>query len=132
MKTDKSALTFRKGDAVAIAAVVITALAMMAYFLISAAHQSGKTAAKVYLNGEMIREISMDRDSETVVQGEYRNVITVRDGKVSVTESDCPGADCVHTGWIRSAGRSIVCLPNRMEVRVEGAAGDDDVDAVIQ
>ena len=51
------------------------------------------------------------------------------DGAVAVTASDCPGNDCVHSGWISAAGRSIVCLPNRLEVRITGGAGDG-VDAV--
>ena len=54
------------------------------------------------------------------------------DGKAAILESTCPGEDCVHSGWISQTGRSVVCLPNRAEVRIEGVSGADDVDAVVQ
>lgn len=44
---------------------------------------------------------------------------------VCVTASDCPTQDCVHTGTITRSGQSIVCLPARMIVTLEGAAPDD-------
>lgn len=131
MRTDHNALTFRRGDAVAIACVVLAALAMLACFLFFSV--SGEASvARVYQDGELIREIRLDTNGEFTVEGAWRNVITVRDGKIAVTESNCPGGDCVHSGWIQSPGRSIVCLPNRVEIRLEGTLQDDDVDAVIR
>lgn len=48
---------------------------------------------------------------------------------VRVSDSDCPGQDCVHTGAISRAGQSIVCLPAQVVVYLEGtpAAGQPDV-----
>ena len=131
MRTEKSALTFRPGDAVAIAGVVVAAVAMLVG-LMCFASAGEASLARIYQDGRPIREIRLDTDGEFTVQGAYRNVITVRDGQIAVTESDCPGEDCVHSGWIRTPGRSIVCLPNRMEIRLEGTAGADDVDAVVR
>ena len=48
---------------------------------------------------------------------------------VRVSESDCPGQDCVHTGAISRAGQSIVCLPAQVVISLVGAASD--VDAVL-
>ncbi len=45
---------------------------------------------------------------------------------VCVTESDCPTLDCVRTGVISRAGQSIVCLPGRIVVTLEGAKTDFD------
>ena len=72
---------------------------------------------------------ALDSDTEVVIEGEYENVVTVKDGKVAITKSDCPGTDCVHSGWIHESGRSIVCLPNRVELRIEGAS---EVDFVVR
>lgn len=44
---------------------------------------------------------------------------------VRVTASDCPTQDCVHTGTITRSGQSIVCLPARVIITLEGAAPDD-------
>lgn len=49
-----------------------------------------------------------------------------------VAASDCPTQDCVHTGMITRSGQSIVCLPARIIVRLEGGTADPDgVDAVL-
>ena len=50
---------------------------------------------------------------------------------VCVARSDCPTQDCVHTGTITRSGQSIVCLPARVIIRLEGGApGTGDVDAI--
>jgi hypothetical protein len=56
------------------------------------------------------------------------HTVTVQDGRVAVTASDCPGSDCVHSGWAKDAGRAIICLPNRMEIRLTGSS---DVDVIV-
>lgn len=49
-----------------------------------------------------------------------------------VAASDCPTQDCVHTGMITRSGQSIVCLPARIIIRLEGGTADPDgVDAVL-
>ena len=48
---------------------------------------------------------------------------------VRVSDSDCPGQDCVHTGALSRAGQSIVCLPAQVVISLVGAASD--VDAVL-
>ena len=45
---------------------------------------------------------------------------------IQVRESDCPTQDCVHTGTITRSGQSIVCLPARIIIQLEG--GDQAVD----
>ena len=50
---------------------------------------------------------------------------------ICVAVSDCPTQDCVHTGMIYRSGQSIVCLPARIVIRLEGGAADPNgVDAV--
>ena len=60
------------------------------------------------------------------VTGKYTNLIIVENGSIAITASDCPGEDCVHSGAITAPGRSIVCLPNGVEVRVVGQSADVD------
>lgn len=47
---------------------------------------------------------------------------------VCVVQSDCPTQDCVRTGVISRAGQSIVCLPGRIVVTLEG--GSTEFDAI--
>ena len=51
---------------------------------------------------------------------------------IRVSRSDCPTQDCVRTGTIRRGGQSVICLPARFILRLEGGGADSDgVDAVL-
>ncbi len=121
-------LRFRKGDMVAIVAVLLLTGLVFAMFL------PGQTAsgavAEIYQNGKLLKTVSLAEDQEFTVEGAYRNTVTVRDGQIAVTASDCPGQDCLHCGFTGTAGKSIVCLPNGLEIRVVGRS--DDVDFVVR
>lgn len=117
-------LRFQKGDLLAVAVTLLLAAAVFVLFL--PRENSQAAVAEIYLDGALIRQVSLSEDGEFTVTGDYENTVTVRDGKIAVTRSDCPGGDCVHSGWIGSRGRSLVCLPNRLEIRVVSASGDVD------
>lgn len=117
-------LRFCKGDFLAIAAVVLMmALTAVVFFPREA---SGPVMAEVYKQGTLIRTLPLEENAAFEITGKYTNVITVQDGEVAITASDCPGEDCVHSGAISVSGRSIVCLPNEVEVRVVNAQSDVD------
>lgn len=128
MKKHHMKLAFCKGDILAIVIVAAIALLVSVIFWTSIGAEEG-SVVHVYQEGELIREISLSADTEFVIEGKYENVVTIKDGKAAITESDCPGTDCVHSGWIHEAGRSIVCLPNRVELRIEGTS---EVDFVVR
>ncbi len=118
-------LRFRKGDLLAVALVLLAAVLVFLCFL----PRGDAAYAEIYLKGELLHRLPLDRDGEIIIEGEYRNTITVADGKIAVTASDCPGGDCVGCGWSNATGRSIVCLPNGLEIRI--VSGQSDVDFVV-
>ena len=83
------------------------------------------------LNGKEIASLPLDRDADFTVQGEYTNVIRIRDGEAFVLQTDCPNRTCLKEGGISKNGQSIVCAPNKMIAAVEGG-GEGDVDAITQ
>ena len=119
-------LQFRKGDWLGIILVVICAALAAAGFYERATGET-PVMAQIYLEGALVREAPLLRDAAFPVAGAYTNTITVADGKIAVTDTDCPGRDCSHMGWISGGGESIVCLPNKMEIRLSGS---ETVDAV--
>ena len=116
-------LRFCKWDIAPIAAVA--ALAVAVFFLFLPAKAPAQVA-EVYQDGALLTRLPLSQNATFRVEGAYTNVITVRDGRVAVTESDCPGGDCKACAWLSSAG-SIVCLPNGVEIRLSGGT-----DLVIQ
>ena len=121
-------LTFRRGDLFAVALVVFIALGTVLAFLPSGAADEN-SAAQIYMDSALVKEVPLSADTSFSIEGDYQNTILVEGGKIRISESNCPGEDCVHSGAIFSPGRSIVCLPNRLEIRVTGAS---DVDFVVR
>lgn len=128
MNKNEFKLKFCKGDLIAIA-VVIALIVLSGFLFWKVVGTEEGSMVVVYEDGKVIREIPLTEETEFVVEGLYTNKIAVRDGKAAVIESDCPGGDCMHSGWISESGRSIICLPNRVEVRIED---DSDVDFVVR
>ncbi len=63
-----------------------------------------------------------DPDNTASAQYDYYNVVVISGGTVSVTEASCKNQVCVKHGAISRPGESIVCLPNRMVVRIENSS----------
>ena len=81
--------------------------------------------------GERIDQaLTADTGANNYAREEDVNTVTVENGKIAITASTCPGSDCVHSGWAHRAGQAIICLPNRVEIRLIGTAGSGDIDAV--
>ena len=129
-RENKIRLSFCKGDAVVISFVIMLAILIGVVFWMKTGTEQGNIVV-VYQEGEKIQELSLDKDTEVLIENDYTNKLIVRDKKVAIVESDCPGMDCVHSGAISGKGRSLVCLPNRVEVRIEGEI-DSEVDFIVR
>ncbi len=121
-------LKFQKGDWIAVAIVLFLTFFLMVAFR-SAVRDQTADLLFVFQNGELIRELPLSEDCDYTVGGEYQNRIRIREGKAKIVWSDCPGGDCVHSGAIGGGGQSIVCLPNRVELRI---GGESEVDFVVK
>lgn len=51
------------------------------------------------------------------------NIVKIDGGSVCVSEASCKNQVCVRHGSISHPGESIVCLPNRLIVSIEGGGG---------
>ena len=121
-------LAFRKGDVLAILLVLLLAAGTTWAFVPKDSSQPARTV-QVYQDARLVAELPLDADQTLQISGEYENTLRIQGGRAAIVQSDCPGADCVHSGWIDSAARSIVCLPNRVEIRI---TAQTDVDFVVR
>lgn len=82
--------------------------------------------AEIWSDGVLVKTVSLSQEQSFVVRSQAgENTVTIRDGKIAVTRSDCPGGDCMAQGW-QEGGRAIICLPNRLVIRFVA----DGLDAV--
>lgn len=123
-------LTFCKGDIIVISFVTMLAVLIGVLFVKTTGTDKGEIVA-IYQDGNKIQEISLYENTEVLIENRYTNKLVVKDEKVAIVKSDCPGMDCVHSGWISGRGRSLVCLPNRVEIRIEGEM-ESEVDFIVR
>ena len=110
-----------KWDALVVLAVLLLTLGLAArpYF---AAKSAGEVNISVAIDGETVERCALSTyEGGTYKSRGYTLTVEVADGAVYVASSDCPNQDCVHSGAISRAGQSIVCLPARVAVTLEGA-----------
>ena len=88
------------GDLFAIGAVLLLAAVCFLAFLPRGG--GGDAVAQIYQNGQLLMTVALDRPDQFPVQGDYCNTVTVKDGAIAITDSDCPGQDCIHSGSIRA------------------------------
>ncbi len=51
-------------------------------------------------------------------------IIEVTEAGVRIVDSACPRHTCVKMGVVRRTGRMVICVPNRVVVRIEGPKAD--------
>lgn len=92
------------------------------------AKKAGGTDVRVTLDGDTYGIYSLaEGRTITVEKDGHTNVIVIEDGTVHMESSTCKNQICVKHGKISLKGDSIVCLPNRVVVEIEGEGGEADV-----
>lgn len=121
----------KRNDFVLIVILLTTAFG----FLVFQAYRAKKGASViVQQNGETLWEFSLseDRTGEEAVRLESEdgyNLLVIEDGKAYIKEADCPDKLCVRQHAISRQGESLICLPHRLVITVEGQE-KSEMDAV--
>ncbi|MBQ6621494.1 MAG: NusG domain II-containing protein [Mogibacterium sp.] len=109
---------FRKADLILMAVLVVTGIA--ASVCLSFQDSVGDRVV-ITVAGELYGTYPLAEDRiVTVTSGDHANTVEIRDGTVRVTEASCKNQICVKHASITRAGESIICLPNRVVVRIDG------------
>lgn len=92
---------------------------------------SHRTGGYVYVEqaGEQIGIYPLNEDREIIIGDEenYYNILVIKDGKADITAASCPDKICADHRRIAYEGERIVCLPNRLIVRIEKAEQKADI-----
>jgi hypothetical protein len=82
----------------------------------------------VIRTSDSVYEINLEDERSHVIDGHMgKAILVIRDGKASLSNAPCPLKICEAMGPISRSGDVILCLPNRIYIRV---AGSEEVDAV--
>ena len=113
--------------------LVIVCVSVLSLFIIRFV-QSTESEKIVIIkhDGQILKTFTLNEDtsaSYTFESEEMHNQVVIKNGKVTVSESNCKDQTCVKTGSISQIGESIVCLPHKVSVEIyasEGTSSTDD------
>lgn len=78
------------------------------------------TWAVVRVDGQETARYPLDQPLQVKLGGADYNILCIGEGAAWIEEANCGDHTCVNTGAISREGESIVCLPHRLIVQVEG------------
>ena len=103
--------------------ILISALLFSVNFFIS---HNGDTVY-IYYDSQLFETAPLNENREINVND--TNVVVIENGSVYMKSATCPDKLCINQGKISDSSRNIVCLPNKVVVKVDKAS---DIDAVSQ
>ena len=125
----------KKRDLILIACALLLAGALYALSQLSLGTKASSVVVTVDGSEVLRRPLAME-DSYVVEQEDgSRNVIRVEGGAVYMQEANCRDGLCIRQGRMKNAAKTIVCLPHKLVVRLEGdtqPSGGDELDVIVQ
>jgi hypothetical protein len=121
----------KKSDAILLAAVAAAACLLALLFNLGG---RGADRVSITVDGAEYRSVPLSRDQRIDISIDGRlNVVALEGGAAYMHSANCPDKLCVRQGRISSGSQSIVCLPNRVVVKLikapaaeSGGDGDGD------
>lgn len=113
---------FKWGDLIVLA-VLLVATALSLWIAIRPSHGQ---VVEIYENGILRYSVPLAENKEIFLDEHGHNTIKIENGKVFMKEADCAGQDCVQAQPLSAHGGMIVCLPNKVVVRIVS----EDIDAI--
>uniref|UniRef100_A0A7C3YTL5 NusG domain II-containing protein n=1 Tax=candidate division WOR-3 bacterium TaxID=2052148 RepID=A0A7C3YTL5_UNCW3 len=97
-------------------------------FLFLKTQEEGKKV-EIFVDGKIKYIYNLNDNRTFEVEGRLGNsIIEIKEGKVRMKYSPCPDKLCMKTGYIKNRGESIICVPNRVVIRIRG----DDIDGITE
>ena len=86
--------------------------------------ENNGTYITVSQDGKVIGSYALTEKEQVIEIGE-NNVLTIINNEAYMRNALCPDKICMERGKISKVGEEIICMPNRVIIRVEGGSGDE-------
>lgn len=114
--------------------LVISIIFMIIVFFIvnNIINNEKSDTVEIYVNNKIYKTITIneDEDLKIEIESEY-NHIKVHNGGVEMLEASCNDKVCVNTGFISKASERIVCMPNKVVIKVKTSRDVNNKEDVI-
>lgn len=116
---------FKKADIVL--GIILLALGFGVLALLQAFAIPGKTVT-VFADGELYGTYSLYENRIVEIESDKgHNTMEICDGQVAMIDANCPNKDCMKFGSISETNQTIICLPNKVSLKING---ESDLDAI--
>lgn len=115
------------GDFVIIAAVLLLAAALTAWFALGTS--DGQLYAEVWQDDVLVERVKLTDETDREIDLDGHNVIVLAGKTARMESADCHDQVCVRTGTLTRAGQVAVCLPNRVILKIVGETSE--IDAIV-
>ncbi|MFI3326241.1 MAG: NusG domain II-containing protein [Clostridia bacterium] len=119
-----------KGDIIIVLAIIISAVII---FILMSPKTYDNNVLEIYMNGELIDTVELAEDTQMTIEIDdvAHNTIEIVGEQVRIINSTCYDHVCENTGYISKAGEVIVCMPNKLLLKIVGDETDISFDAVV-
>ncbi|MDO5715074.1 MAG: NusG domain II-containing protein [Tissierellia bacterium] len=124
----------KKGDYIVILLLIIISAFVFVFNNRTFKSSTNHRILQIVVNGKVVDEIDLSKveEKEIKIHNKFgKNTIVIDRGQVHMEESDCKDRVCIKMGSIRQPGDHIVCLPNRLILKII-SDNEDDLDVVIK
>ncbi len=113
-----------KADFLLTAVILVFAGVLLARHFTAAA---GDGWVVVSRDGIVEERLSLSEDARLLLRDASgnENLLVIEGGSVRLEDADCPDRLCVRQGAIRRSGESIICLPHKLVITIEGRTETD-------
>ncbi len=123
----KTGSLFTWGDLLTVFLLLFLSAAIAVY---ASALSKGKTAV-ITLDGNKVGIIEVGSSTSFDIDGPLGTTKIISDNNgVRIISSPCPHKHCVNLGNAIISGQTVICVPNRVAIRIEGE-DENGVDGVV-
>ena len=110
-------------------ALLIVAMALFVVDITKASNDDGNKTVVVSIDGKKEAEYPINKDGTYLIYGSHlsTNKLVIKDGEAYIEEASCPDKQCMKQGKISKAGEMLVCLPNRVVIKIVDANEEEPV-----
>ena len=110
-------------------ALLIVAMTLFVVDITKASNDDGNKTVVVSIDGKKEAEYPLNKDGTYLIYGSHlgTNKLVIKDSEAYIEEASCPDKQCMKQGKISKAGEMLVCLPNRVVIKIVDANEEEPI-----